>query len=113
MPRVLSYLSASAWSPGDIAKKPLTIAVATGVKKVNLENSSLKDFLKSGRINGDTFYAVTLPSWDNLTNEQKEEALKKIISFGAGKGFTKVHLFDKDGKTVGFDSTEKAEVIAP
>jgi hypothetical protein len=89
------------------------VAVATDIKKVNLENSSLKDFLKSARISGETFYGITLPSWDVLTNAEKEEALKKIISFGADKGFAKVHLLDKDGKTLGFASAEKVEVITP
>jgi hypothetical protein len=89
------------------------IPVATDIKKVNLENSSLKDFLKSARISGETFYGITLPSWDALTNAEKEETLKKIISFGADKGFARVHLLDKDGKTVGFASAEKVEVINP
>ncbi len=88
-------------------------AANTNVKRVNLDNSSLKEHLQTARISGDTFYGVTLPTWDALTNEKREELLKKILQFGADKGFVKVHLVDKQGKSVGFANSEKAEVINP
>jgi hypothetical protein len=87
--------------------------VSTNVKKVNLDNSSLQEFLKTARISGETFYGITLLEWQSMTTEKKEEALKKIFSMGADKGYTKVHLINKDGKTVGYASAEKVEVIAP
>lgn len=86
--------------------------ISTNSKKVNLENSSLKEFLQAARIGDQTFHGTTLPAWEALTDEKKEEALKKIFSIGADKGYAKVHLTDKDGKTVGLASAEKVEVIA-
>lgn len=86
---------------------------STNGKKVNLQNSSLKEFLESARISGETFHGVTLPAWEILTNEKKEETLKKIFSIGTDKGYSKVHLINKDGKSVGSASAEKIEVVAP
>lgn len=87
--------------------------ISTNVKKVNLENSSFQEFLQTARISGETFYGVTLLEWEAMTSQKKEEALKKIFSLGADKGYRKVHLINKDGKSVGFASAEKVEVIAP
>jgi hypothetical protein len=86
---------------------------STKVKKVNLDNSSLKDYLQTARISEGTFYAVTTPSWDALSLEKKEELLKKIFSFGGDKGYVKVHLLSKEGKAVGYASAQKTEVVTP
>ena len=72
------------------------------VQKVNLENSVLKDFVKEGRITNQIFYGLVTPEWSNLDQEKKEDVLKKLYATSAEKGFAKVHLLDKDGKTVGF-----------
>ena len=82
-------------------------------KKVNLQNSSLREFLQSARVGGGTFHGITLPAWTAMSDEKKEAALKKIYSFGADKGYAKVQLIDQDGNTVGIASAEKIEVIAP
>jgi hypothetical protein len=83
------------------------------VKRVNIENSSLKETLQSARINEETFYGITLESWTNLTLEKKEELLKKILSIGPEKGFKKVHLLNDKGRAVGFASDAKVEVYNP
>lgn len=82
---------------------------AANIKSVNLENSSLKETIKSARISGEVFFAVTLPSWDNLAPAKKEELLKKVMSLGAEKGFKKVMLLNETGKTVGFASPARVE----
>ena len=74
---------------------------SANVKKVNLDNSSLQEYVHSARISTDTFYGITTPAWNGLTNEKKEENISKILSLGNEKGFTKVHLLDHAGKTVG------------
>ncbi|HEX8289437.1 MAG TPA: hypothetical protein VF556_15655 [Pyrinomonadaceae bacterium] len=81
------------------------------VKKVNLENSSLKEYLQTARINENTFYGVTSPSWDALSLEKKEELLKKIFSSGKDKGYVKVQLLNMEGKAVGYATPEKTEVV--
>jgi cell division protein FtsL len=80
------------------------------VKKVNLENSSLKDFIREARIANNTFFAIVQTNWSTLNQEKKEEVLKKVYATGTEKGFQKVHLLDSQGKTVGFADAEKVQV---
>lgn len=74
---------------------------AQNVKKVNIDNSSLKEYIKEAHIGNDTFFAVVLPSWNSLNETKKEEILKKIVTIGSDKGFKNVQLTDGDGKSVG------------
>lgn len=83
------------------------------VKNVNLENSSLKEFIQTARISEETFYGIVLPSWDGLSREKKEEFLKKLLQIGSEKNFIRVNLLDRKGKTVGYASPEKVEVGNP
>jgi hypothetical protein len=87
--------------------------VSADVKVFDLENSSFKEFVKTGRISGETLYGVTQPAWDALAKDQQEAVLKKIIQDGASKGFNKVSLINGRGKTVGFASPQRIEVIIP
>ncbi|MGI8640103.1 MAG: hypothetical protein ACR2MG_09105 [Pyrinomonadaceae bacterium] len=80
------------------------------VKKVNLENSSLKDNIKEARISDDTFFGTVQPAWRNLNREKKVEILKKILSNGSEKGFKNVHLQDETNKTVGSATSDKVAV---
>lgn len=94
---ILSSISLYVWSEYyAVAGK-----TAQDVKKVNIENSSLKEYIKDARIGNNTFFAVVLPSWNTLTEEKKEEILKKIVSIGGEKGFKNVHLISGEGKSVG------------
>jgi hypothetical protein len=87
--------------------------IPTSVKKVNLENSSLQEYLQTARISQDTFYGVTSPSWNDLATEKREELLKKIQTSGKDKGYIKVQLLNRDGKAVGYANAEKIEVLTP
>lgn len=88
-------------------------ALVTNVKNVNLENSSLKEHIQTARISGDIFYGIVLPSWDLLSREQKEEFISKVLLVGSEKGFSRVNLINKQGKTVGFASPQKVEISNP
>lgn len=87
--------------------------LSNNVKNVNLDNSSLKEHIQIARLSGDTFYGIVLPSWDGLTREKKEEFLTKVLLIGNEKGFVRVNLIDRQGKTVGYASREKVEVSNP
>ncbi len=87
-----------------------TKKLSPGVVKVNLENSAVKEYIQTARINEETFFGITLATWENLNSEKKEELLKKILLIGPERGYKKVHLINENGKSVGFASDEKVEI---
>lgn len=87
--------------------------LSENVKTVNLDNSSLKDHIQTARLSGDMFYGIVNPNWDGLDTEKREELLRKIILIGGEKGFTRVTLMNKQGRTVGYASPEKVEIYNP
>ena len=84
--------------------------VSQDVKVVNLENSSLKEYIKEARISKESFYAIVLPDWDDLKKEKKEDILKKILAVGNEKGFKNVFLLNSQGVAVGSASGENVEI---
>jgi hypothetical protein len=84
-------------------------SVAAGVVNFDLDNSSLKEHLKTARISNEVFYGITAPSWDSLSQEKKEEFVHKIFSAGVEKGFRKVQLSDARGKTVATASANEGD----
>ena len=83
----------------------------SSVTKVDLENSILKEHIKVGRISGDTFYGLMLPSWDALPKDKRQEFLQKVLQAGSEKGYKQVNLIGKDGKLAAYASATRFEVM--
>jgi hypothetical protein len=75
-------------------------ATTAGVINFDLENSTLKEHLKTARVSNEVFYGITGPTWNELSQDSKEEFLQKVVSVGSEKGFKKVQLCDPHGKVV-------------
>ena len=88
-------------------------APTAGVAKVEMDGTVLAEHIKTGKISGDTFYGLLGPTWDGLTKEKRQEYLQKVFEFGAEKGYTRVNLIGKDGKTAGYASAKRIEAIMP
>lgn len=84
--------------------------VSSDVKIVDLENSSFKEFVKDARISSETFYGVTTMAWEQLSRQEKEDLLAKIIKSGIDRGYKKVSLINGTGKTVGFATANRVQV---
>lgn len=97
------------WS-GNIEEEPASTA---GVTNVDLESTGLSEFLKSGKVHGDTFYGLLLPTWDVLPKDKREEFIQKILKLGSEQGYHQVSLTSKDGKSAGFATETKMEVKMP
>lgn len=80
------------------------------VKKVNLENSSLKDDLKAARISAEIFYGVVQPTWNTMPAQKKEELVRKLQSVGGEKGYKEVQLMNDEGKTVAYASDKTVNI---
>lgn len=76
------------------------------VRKVSLEGNPLREYFKTARINKETYFAVVEPTWNGLSKDVREDILKKTLNEGTEQGYTKIHLLDKEGKTIAFASAE-------
>lgn len=85
----------------------------TGVQAVNLDNAVFKEHLKSAKVAGETFHGTVLPSWNELSQEKREEYLKKILQAGPSMNFKQVNLLKADGKQAGFASASRVDVEMP
>jgi hypothetical protein len=88
-----------------------TAKTSKSVKIVNLDNSSLKDYVHSARINRGTLFAISNEKWDQTSFNEKQEIIQKFLSTGEDKEFSKVHLLNSDGATVAFGSPDGINVL--
>lgn len=74
--------------------------VSQDIKKVNLEKSVLNEYVRDARIGNNTFFAIVQPNWENISQTEKEDVLKRILQVSQEKGFKDVRLINAEGKTV-------------
>lgn len=86
---------------------------SAAVKTVNLDDAIFKEHLKAAKISGETLHGILLPSWNDLSKEQREEYLKKIMQAAPRLGFKQVNLLKHDGKPAGFASATRIDVEMP
>jgi hypothetical protein len=91
------------------AKQP----ISTDVTIVDLENTQFREYIKGGRVSGETFYGISLPMWDSLSREKQEEMLGILLKMGNDKGYQRVSIINAKGKTIGFASATRIEVTVP
>lgn len=84
-----------------------------GVEPINIENSVLKEHVKTARLSNETFYGQLQPSWDALPKEKRQEFLQKVFQACREKGCKQVSLITKDGKAAGYASATRLDVVMP
>ena len=60
--------------------------------EIDLNGTELRQHLRVGKSAGDTFYGVTEPTWDGLSEAERNEVLKKAYAFATQRGFVKVNI---------------------
>jgi hypothetical protein len=86
---------------------------AENAADVSLENSPLKEYVRSGRATSETFYAIALPTWDQLDESKKREILQQALEFANKNGQKNVQFVNVRGRSVAFASQKKVEILNP
>lgn len=86
---------------------------AESASDVSLENSPLKEYVRSGRATSETFYAIALPTWDQLDESKKREILQQALEFANKNGKKNVQFVNVRGRSVAFASQKKVEILNP
>lgn len=92
---------------------PEETATTAGVKVFEVENTILKEHLKTARISGETFYAQVDAGWDSLPRDKRQEFLQKVYQAAAENGCKQVSLIGAGGKSVGYATATQIEVATP
>jgi hypothetical protein len=88
-------------------------SAAENARDIDLESTQFKEYLRTGRATDENFYAITLPAWDQLTDEGKKEILVDALAFVNQKGLKTVNIVNTRGRTVGYASKSKIQVLNP
>ena len=97
------------WADFFVAEKVST----AGVQQVNVDHTSMGEYIQTARISNETYYGLMLPLWDSLPKERREEVLRKIVEDGKDKGYRQVSLINKEGKQAGFASADRIDAMMP
>ena len=88
-------------------------SAAESAKDVGLDGSPLKEYVKTGRATTETFYAITLPSWEGLEEGKKREILQQALEFANKNGQKNVQFVNLRGRSVAFASQKRMELLNP
>jgi hypothetical protein len=96
------------------ANQPSSDSSSTeSAKDVDLANTELSEFMRSGRITPQTFHAITLPAWDQLSDDRKKEVLQKARDYASQRGLTNVRLINVRGDVEALGTKTRSEVLHP
>jgi hypothetical protein len=95
------------WSENSDSQKLAPLMAA----QVSLEGSGLGEYLKTAKSSSETMYAVVQPNWETLSEQQKKDVLQKSQVFATSKGLRRVNLLNDKGRTVGYASKDRAEIL--
>ena len=95
------------WSDSYVEKQSQVKVAA----EVSLENSDLAEHLRMARSSNETFYGVIKPSWDTMDESHQKDVLQRVQTFAASKGMKRVTLLNDKGRTVGFASADRVELL--
>ena len=88
-------------------------SAAESAADINLSNTPLKDYLRTGRGTAENFYAITLPAWDELSDDKKKEILAEALAVANENGRKNVNIMNAKGRTVAFASSKRSELLNP
>ena len=86
---------------------------SNGVRRFDHKDTPFAEDVKIAKISEGTLYVVMMPSWETMTKEKQHELLKSIYQYGAGKDWTNVNLMNSTGKSVGFASPTRLDLVGP
>lgn len=90
---------------------PTDAGNTTGNPKTNVENSMAKEYLQEARIENGKLVGIVAAAWNQMPEEKRKAVLKQMLAFGSEKGYKKVQLENKEGKTIGSAADESIFVL--
>ena len=86
---------------------------AESASDVNLATSELKDYVRSARSTPSSLYAITLPSWDQLSDEKKKDLLRQGLELTSKTGQKSVQFVNPKGRVEAYATADKIQIMNP
>ncbi|HLA94142.1 MAG TPA: hypothetical protein VK612_00370, partial [Pyrinomonadaceae bacterium] len=80
---------------------------------IDLSTSDLNTHIRQASSSSETLYGIINPSWDALSDDEKKDFLKKSLQFANAVKLKRVNLMNNKGRTVGFASADRLEILNP
>lgn len=85
-------------------------ASTAGVSTIEIQNTTIKPFVKSARASSPNLYVYVEASWETLSKEKRLELLREIYKLAQEKDCTQASIISSSGVTIGFASATRMEV---
>lgn len=80
---------------------------------IALPDGPLKQHASFARASSETLYVITQPSWTILSEEEQRQLVTKAFEFAKTRGYKRVNILDKNGRSIGFATETELRVITP
>ncbi|MBK9165412.1 MAG: hypothetical protein IPM21_16185 [Acidobacteria bacterium] len=81
--------------------------------EIDLAGTELAPHLGKAKLTKDTFYGMTEPTWDSLTESEQKQITVRAYQFAQQKNLSKVSILNYRGRTVAFATANTVEVVKP
>jgi hypothetical protein len=78
---------------------------------VDISSSEIKRHLRVARKSNETMYAVTEPTWDSLSSDEKQAFLKEVSVFAQERELKRVNLLNNKGRSVAYAGDGRIELF--
>lgn len=82
-------------------------------EEIDLAGTDLAPHLGKAKVTKDTFYGLTEPTWDSLTEAEQKQITSRAFQLAKQRNLSKVSILNYRGRTVAFATANGVEVVNP
>lgn len=82
-------------------------------KTIELPAGNLQKHIRFARRSDETLYGMAQPTWIALSEAEQRELLSEAFAFANSLGLKRVNILNERGRTIGYATKDKIEVVRP
>lgn len=80
---------------------------------IELPAGNLQTHIRFARRSDETLYGIAQPTWIGLSAAEQREMLSEALAFAHSIGLKRVNILNEKGRTIGYATKDKIEVVRP
>lgn len=85
----------------------------TDATTVEISDQELKKHVRLARATDETLYGVAQPTWIAQSEEEQKELLRRALAMAQNLRLKRVDILNERGRSIGYASADKVEVVGP